>query len=458
MKNVVIIGSGLAGIGAAWRLQQENENGAPVTYTLIEKESRAGGLCRTEQDGDFLFDYTGHLLHFRTETFRELVFSRIGSKLEQRNRSAWIYSKKVYTRYPFQANLFGLPAEVVADCIYEYSRQYFKEKKGEIRTFEDWIRAYFGDGIAAHFMIPYNSKLYKRHPRDLTPDCTGRFVPSSNLKLLLMGALSDKGKELGYNSHFFYPRHGGIESMVKGLVSGLGDINLNESVDSIDTSRKLITTSRRRQIPYDFIISTQPLPVLVNSIEGDVTEMNDAARKLRHVSVLNINLGVRGDLGDRHWIYVPEDEFIFHRLGFPHNFSDFMAPPDHGSIYVEISYDPHKGIDVEWARRKTVEDLIRMGIISSEDQIVAEKTLDIPYGYVIFNSDRPKALDTITGQLEDMHIYSAGRFGSWEYSSMEDAFLLGAKAAEDIFSRHVRLSELDQRIALDSPNRENQGS
>ncbi|MFP4163577.1 MAG: protoporphyrinogen/coproporphyrinogen oxidase [Chitinispirillaceae bacterium] len=454
MKNVVIIGGGLAGLGAAWRLQQERDNGAPVTYTLFEKEPRAGGLCRTERDGDFFYDYTGHLLHFRTETFRELVFSLIGSKLEKRNRSAWIHSKDVYTRYPFQANLFGLPPEVVADCVYEYSKQYFRETKGEVKTFEDWIRAYFGDGIAAHFMIPYNRKLYKRHPRELTPDCTGRFVPSSNLKLLLMGALSDMGEGLGYNSHFFYPRHGGIETLVRSIAVKLDDLNLNESVVSIDSAGKVITTSRGERVPYDFLVSTQPIPELVQSIDEAELSLTEEVKKLKHVSVLNINLGVRGDLGDKHWVYVPEDEFIFHRLGFPHNFSDYMAPEDHGSIYVEISYDPQEGIDVEWARKKTVEDLIRMGIISSEDQIVSEKIMDIPYGYVIFNSDRRKALKKINGILDEMRIYSAGRFGSWEYSSMEDAFFLGAGAAEDIFIRHIRMAELNTRIRLD-PNMEN---
>ncbi len=451
MKNVVIIGSGLAGLGAAWKFQQEKKNGAPVSYTLFEKESRAGGLCRTEQEGDFLFDYTGHLLHFRTELFRELVFSLIGDKLEQRNRSAWIYSKNVYTRYPFQANLYGLPAEVIAECLYDYSKQYFNESKGEIVTFEDWINAYFGEGIARHFMIPYNSKLYKRHPRELTPDTTGRFVPSSNLKLLLMGALSDMGGDLGYNSHFYYPRHGGIEVMVKAMTAGLEDIYLNEAVEAIIPSERMVITSRKRKVPYDYIISTQPLPVLIRSIEDDIPEVRAASDKLRHVAVLNVNLGVKGDLGKRHWVYVPEDDYIFHRLGFPHNFSDYMAPPDHGSIYLEISYDPQKGIDIDWARKKSVEDLIRMGIISSAEQIVCEKILDIPYGYVHFDASRNVSMQTIGKYLEDSGIFSAGRFGSWEYTSMEDAFLMGVQSAEDIFNAHIRLSELEQRIVLDTP-------
>ncbi|MDR0306555.1 MAG: FAD-dependent oxidoreductase [Chitinispirillales bacterium] len=450
MKNVVIIGCGLAGIGAAWKLKQEKDEKAPLNCTLFEKETRAGGLCRTERQGDFLFDYTGHLLHFSTDFFKDHVLALIGSILEQRNRSAWIFSKNVYTRYPFQANLFGLPTDVVAECLYEYSKQYFKDNKADINTFEDWIRVYFGDGIARHFMIPYNGKIYRVHPRELTPDAGGRFVPSSDLMLLLNGALSDMGGQLGYNSHFFYPSNGGIEAMVSAMTAGLDNINLSEGVERIIPSEQILITTRGRKVQYDFIISTQPLPLLVNGIEDDIGDIRDAASRLRAVSVLNINLGIKGDLGDRHWIYVPEEEYLFHRLGFTNNFSDSMAPSGHSSIYLEISYDPKKGIDVEWARGKCVDDLIKMGIIGSADQVVCEKILDIPYGYVIFDDQRQNSIDKINNYLESKNIYSAGRFGSWEYSSMEDAFLLGVKAAESISAKHAKVSGRGQKITLDS--------
>lgn len=432
MKNAVIIGCGLAGIGAAREIKQKKNDGFSIDSVLFEKETRAGGLCRTEREGEFLFDYTGHLLHFSTDFFKNYVLTLIGNILEQKNRDAWIYSKNVYTRYPFQANLFGLPRDVISECIYEYSKQYFTENKPDIKSFEEWIRAYFGDGIARHFMIPYNSKIYRVHPRELTPEAGGRFVPSSNLMMLLNGALCDMSGTHGYNSHFFYPTNGGIESMVSAMTADLHNVNLDESVDKIIPSEQILITSHGRRVRYDFIISTQPLPLLVSSIDDVPSSVKDASAKLRAVSVLNINLGIKGNLGDKHWIYVPEEEYLFHRLGFTNNFSTAMAPEGHSSIYLEISYNSKNGIDAEQAKNKCIDDLIKMGVLHNREQVVCEKTLDIPYGYVLFDNHRQESLKRIKNYLQSKNIYSAGRFGSWEYSSMEDAFLLGVKAAQEV--------------------------
>lgn len=428
-KKVIIIGSGLAGLGAAWRLER-----AGIRPQIFEMESRPGGLCRTEKSGEFLFDYTGHLLHFRNDVFREIVFSLIGDRLKEKNRSAWIYSKNVYTRYPFQANLFGLPLDVAVDCIYEYSRQIFSPQKNEISNYEDWIYHHFGKGIAEHFMLPYNFKLYKKHPREMTPECTGRFVPQSDLKLLLKGALSDNSGDLGYNSTFFYPDKGGIESLVTALCSGK-EISLGEKVTRIDVQRKKAYTSLGQEVSFEGIISTQPVTELALSVEGQESSLRANVSELKYVSVLNVNIGLKGNLGVRHWVYVPEEQYSFHRIGFTHNFSDYMAPQGCSSVYLEISYDPCKGIDREGAVRKCIDDMMLMGLLKDKEQIEAVNVIDIPFAYVIFDSRRETALKNIRQYLEEQEIYSAGRFGSWEYLSMEDAFMDGWNAAERLIKK-----------------------
>jgi protoporphyrinogen oxidase len=162
-------------------------------------------------------------------------------------------------------------------------------------------------------------------------------------------------------------------------------------------------------------------------------KIRDAARALSHVSVLNINLGVEGDPGGgRHWIYVPEPEFMFHRAGFPSSFSDTVAPPGYGSIYLEIAYDPKEGIDQEYALEKSIADLKTMGILKKDHSIPAVKIIDIPYAYVIFNKARQTSLPLIKEYLGQNNIYSVGRFGAWEYTSMEDAFMQGVSAVREI--------------------------
>lgn len=443
MDTVVVVGAGMAGLGAAETLRQQGD--AHTLCRIFERETRPGGLCRTEEQRGFLFDYTGHLLHFRTDHFKTTVFNCIGNALQERKRSAWVYSKGVYTQYPFQANLYGLPPDVIIDCVYEYSREYFREPKRPIETFEDWVVAHFGEGIARHFMIPYNAKLYRRPTSELSPETTGRFVPSADLKQLLRGALTADSAALGYNATFYYPNNGGIEQLVRSLASPIDHLVTGEAVVRIDPTRHHVTTSGGRTVDYDFLVSTQPIVELVRMIADVPAQIREAAARLSHVSVLNINLGIHGSLGERHWVYVPESHMLFHRVGFPSNFSEAVAPAGASSIYLEISYDPAKGIDRDKALRTSIVDLVKMGVIESADQVIAEKTIDIPYAYVHFDSHRSAALRTINSYLRSRQIVSVGRFGAWEYSSMEDAYMQGVGAAtealEYLRERRTRLSE-----------------
>ena len=41
----------------------------------------------------------------------------LGNNVHWQNREAWVYSKGVHTRYPFQGALHGQPPDVIKDCI-----------------------------------------------------------------------------------------------------------------------------------------------------------------------------------------------------------------------------------------------------------------------------------------------------------------------------------------------------
>src|SRR6058998_1770337 len=107
---VVILGGGLTGLSAAYHLQ-------PLPSLVVEREAEVGGLCRTHVEDGFTFDCTGHLLHLRDTAIRDLVDRILPSAFDRHERRALIFSKGVYTPYPFQANLHGLPIEVVKECL-----------------------------------------------------------------------------------------------------------------------------------------------------------------------------------------------------------------------------------------------------------------------------------------------------------------------------------------------------
>lgn len=429
MRKVLIIGAGITGLSAALEFEEQFKD--VIEYEIFELADRAGGLCRTESVDGFSFDYTGHLLHARTDVFKKFLNKNLPN-LVSNIRKSFIHINNTLTRYPFQSNLYGLPADSIIECIYDFCKVYFSNNTEPILTFEDWIQRSFGQSIAELFFIPYNSKLFKTHPKWLSPDCGGRFIPHVDLKQFLKGAISFADENLGYNAHFLYPQQGGIESLIKVFLEKVKRINLNEKIISIDPSKSMAISSQGRIINYDFIISTQPLPELVKNLKNQNDNFYDFGEKLKWVSVYNINLGIPNLQNDSHWIYFPESKYIFHRLGFPHNFSNFMAPQNSGSIYVELSYLPGDSLNVSSIFDNVIRDLKLTKIIEENKTHIVEKNIDIPYGYVIFDHFRYHNLPNILSYLETLDIFSIGRFGAWNYSSMEDAFLMGKDAANKI--------------------------
>src|SRR5260370_25662187 len=49
MKRIVIIGGGIAGLSAAFALEQQRSRGARLEYALFESSQRSGGVIHTEQ-------------------------------------------------------------------------------------------------------------------------------------------------------------------------------------------------------------------------------------------------------------------------------------------------------------------------------------------------------------------------------------------------------------------------
>lgn len=429
MENttVLIIGAGIAGIGAALRLKE-----LKIPYKIFEKESRPGGLCRTEEKNNFFFDYTGHLLHFKNEDFKKKIYTILDKNVEHKDRSAWIFSNNVLTKYPFQMNLYGLPERVIVECIVKYCEALFVNEKKEPKNYEDWIIQNFGWGIGNNFLIPYTKKMLKLDPKMLLPETGGRFVPKANLEGMIYGAITDKNKYLlGYNAQFDYPSIGGIETIIKGLTKDL-NICTSEKIATINIAEKVALTNTKKEIKFKYLISTAPIPELVKSIHSVPTEINECSSSLNWISVHDINIGINKKIARKHWIYFPEEMFCFYRMGFPNNFSSHVVPKGCSSIYIEISHKNGFKVNGSIYYKKCLDALIKLKLIESENNVVETQHLKIPYAYVIYEKDTLDKVKKIKDFLEMNRILTAGRFGGWEYFSMEDSYLDGRKSSEKI--------------------------
>ncbi|MFC1709623.1 protoporphyrinogen/coproporphyrinogen oxidase [Candidatus Omnitrophota bacterium] len=423
-KKIVILGAGVTGLSCAYHLKRE--------YNIYEKENEAGGLCRSHEKNGFTFDFTGHLLHFKTSYGFNLVKSLLRGNLVPHKRNSWIYSNNTYTPYPFQANIHSLSRNAAKECLIGLVCS--KRKQVSPRNFYDWMIQKFGYGIVKHFMLPYNYKFWKQHPKNLSCEWLDGMIPLPSLEDSISGAFEQGVKHWGYNWRFWYPSNGGgISVLPRAFEKKIRAINFNHKVRRIDLKRKMVIFDNSSSTKFDYIVSTIPLPELEKIIYPIPQRVRSAMKKLKYLSIYNLNIGISRNHLKKHWIYFPDKKDIFYRLGFFSNFSKELAPRGSTSIYAEVSYSKNKPLkkkkDLD---DKIKRDLLRSNIVTSKNEIRSSLANDIKYGYIIYDQNYSNARKTILEFLRKAKIFSRGRFGNWRYFSMEDSILDGKSVAEGL--------------------------
>jgi protoporphyrinogen oxidase len=424
---VAILGAGLTGMSAGFHLAR-----AGVPYRLFERLDRPGGHAVTVEEQGFRFDRTGHLLHLRDEEMRALALSWIGDDWLEIERKSLIWSNGVYTRYPFQANTFGLPPQVAYECLLGFLRAHFAEDRPAPKNFEEFCLIHFGEGISRHFMIPYNTRLWGVPPRDISAAWCERFVPRPRLEDVIAGAVGVNDRELGYNVRFVYPRIGVLSdglarALGPGPGRGGGRIELGRAPRAIDhAARRLVFEDET--VSYERLVSTIPLPVLVRLMPDAPAEVRDAAARLTCTHLWYLDVALSEPCAQPlHWVYVPEERYPFYRVGCYSHFSPAMAPAGKANLYIELAdrADP----DPSSLLPRVADALVEMKMIRTPGAIEFARARRIDYAYVVFDHQYFASLETLTPFLEAHGIVSAGRYGGWNYSSMEDALLFGRTAA-----------------------------
>jgi UDP-galactopyranose mutase len=428
-EKILILGAGPAGIGVAYHLDKE--------YALFDMESTIGGLMRSKKIDGFIFDYAGHIFFTSNDYMRNLIVKLLGDNFHTQERSSWIYSNNTYTRYPFQSNTYGLPKHIIKDCIMGLVNARMQKEIKKPQNFEEYIYKAFGKGIAEHFMIPYNEKIWTVPLSEMACDWFEERVPDVSIEDVVTGAIMPYEKRMGHNAAFGYPLHGGCESIPIAFAPHLKNVHTNSKITSINLEEKYIEVNKTQKIPFSILVSTIPLPELLGTIEDDIpSEVLNAVKKLRYNSVLCQNIGInREKATDKHWIYFHEDQFIFQRVFVQSNASPHVVPKGCSSFTAEITYSDRKPVDKKNVLEMTVDGLKKAGLMIPDDDVVVEDLIDIHYGYVIYDHNRKDAMKIIGDYLQSFDVYLVGRYAEWEYYNMDTALLAGKRLGDKLSGR-----------------------
>ena len=433
MDKITILGSGMAGFGAAHRLHSEG-----VASLMYEKEPYLGGHTASyTTDSGFIFDDGPHISFTKIERIQNLFAESINQEFEIIQAKVNNYWKGHWIKHPAQCNLHGLPKDLIVDILSDFTQAQYIENAG-INNYQDWLIASYGKTFAETFPMEYGLKYHTTTADNMSTDWLGPRLYRPELKEVLLGALSPTTPDVHYVNHFRYPTNGGFVKYLDLFVDQT-KLHLEHELISINPKTREIHFSNGIENCYEEIISSIPLPLFIPLIVGTPKDVIEASCKLACSTSVIVNVGInREDISEATWTYFYDQDFFFTRLSFPHLLSPNNVPPGAGSIQAEVYYsDKYRPLDrsPEECIEPVLKDLRRCGLIREDDEILHTDASVAPYANVIFDLDRAEALATVHGYLDDIGVHYCGRYGDWGYHWTDESFISGENAAQRVLDK-----------------------
>lgn len=439
MKKVkyLILGAGPTGLGAANRLKELNEN----DFLVIDKEKKAGGLSSSFIDEKgFTWDLGGHVQFSHYKYFDDLMKSLLGDDgWLFHQRESWVWMCNRFIPYPFQNNIKFLPKEIMWECLEGIINLYANPGNKIPLNFEEWIYSTLGTGLAKHFMLPYNYKVWAYEPKFLSAKWVGERVAITDLKRVTQNILFDKEDiSWGPNSTFQFPKYGGTGSIWTSLFYKIGEDKFlfDNEVIEINSELKIVKTTTT-EIQYEYLLTTIPINELCKRIvtNSETETLINLTKKLKFSSTHVIGIGLNGkpkdELKTKCWMYFPEDNCPFYRVTVFSNYSPNNVPSiqNQWSLMAEVSESTDKFVNQESVIDETILGLINTKLIDNKNNIESIWYKRLEYGYPTPSLERDEIMDDVNGQLEKINIYSRGRFGFWKYevSNQDHSLMQGVE-------------------------------
>lgn len=432
MSDIVVLGTGMAGFGAAFRLRAEG-----ITPAMYDKNSYHGGHTASfRYETGFLYDVGPHISFTKDPRIQELFADSVDQKYEIVQINLNNYWRGYWPIHPVQLHLYGLPDDVVVTVIEDFVEERQAPER-PIKNYSDWLLSSFGRTFAEEFPMRYTRKYHTTSAENMSTDWLGPRIYRPSLQEVLRGAISASAPHVHYITHFRYPSAGGFVNYLNKFVP-MGNLHLNHELVSIDVSSRQLKFTNGKIVEYDALVSSVPLPSLIRMIPSAPADVVEASRLLACSSCILVNIGVgREDISKAHMTYFYDEDICFSRLGFPHMLSARNAPPGYGCIQAEVyfsdKYKPFTGKPEDWIE-PVIRDLHRCGLLREDDEILCRKAMLLKYANVIFDLDRAAALKAVHGYLDEIGIAYCGRYGDWGYMWTDESFKSGEEAATKALS------------------------
>ncbi len=418
-----ILGGGISGISAGFHLNKLGKENK-----VFEKRSRWGGLLDNfEINNEYTFDYFIHLSFTKSDYVKKLFAS--SSDFINHKPVSSNYYKGLWLKHPVQNNLSKLSTNEKISIISDFIK---KPSNKNPKNYFDWLVQQYGEYFVENFSEKYTKKYWTISSKELTTDwLSGRFsLPT--IENLLKGAFEEQEENFYYANEMRYPVKGGYKSFLKKMASET-HIELNKEVELIDTKNKKIYFSDDSSEYYEALVSSIPLPEIIERIKDVPKNILDASRKLLYTSGQLVSLGFnQPDIAKHLWFYIYDEDIYPSRAYSPSIKSPNNVPFGKSSLQFETYFSKHKPKKLSGG--SLIEHVLKKGEkmnVWSQNDIDVTDYKEVKYANVVFDKYRMKNLSIVHDYLDSKNIKYVGRFGEWDYLWSDQSLLSGKKCANE---------------------------
>jgi protoporphyrinogen oxidase len=395
----LILGAGPAGLTFANKLKQYGID----DFIILEKESEAGGLCRSINVDGAPFDIGGgHFLDVRRPKVNEFLFQFMPeNEWNKFNRDSRIIIGGLQINHPIEANIWQMKVEDQVDYLKSIANAGCNTGDSIPKDFISWIYWKLGSKIAENYMIPYNQKMFGNNLNGLGTYWLDK-LPNVSFEETLLSCLTQKslGQQPGH-AQFYYPKKYGYGELWKRMADSIKkNIEYGKVVSGIDFDNNTISTTDGLKYQADIIVTSIPWMEFGN-IKGMPINLKDSINKLKFSSIQTEYVPEKIK-SEAHWIYYPDLNLPYHRSLIRHNFC-----PNSKGYWTETNSER----------------------ISSSNFNSNFKHFN-KYAYPLNTLQKPEIMKSILEWSESRNVYGLGRWGEHQHYNSDVTVELSMKLAD----------------------------